>query len=921
MSVATAAGVLYVLVAQVDSPVTEYVICNWRAELEKPNVLAICSKAEQAAPAYNCTDGEADLSLVQTTRCQKRLVDRLHDDLTVVNGIAYWEFIVLLLVCQVNRKVIAQYHETDEPPDPFTKFVVVVLLVVAFCISSFLVSLTIVLWQYSWTSAMFCFLGSLAVVAVVAAVYLLLRNRKQLFIASNGLLVLVELVLLPCCIFGGFFTGDLQSVTEMYHENWEHVFAEINKVFPGVCNGLTESQCKEKVKELTMDQLDNALLGCACLLILMVFVTLTTWRVVVTFQIDMMSLHGLSNFELSTLEKTVFLDRETIMDAADLFWEVLHHPHRPINETIMMAHQTQNAEDTAKGDKLSSHYGKLELELKDKERVRLRKLRKTALRAECVAKDVNPMGTTNQLRARLLQHYSRGRMLESHRLANNTSGQSDVDFAEQHFFQLGEPELRLIPCFAWCPFLERLIHIFSEDGSGFLHFEEFLNIYSVFSRSCPVETKIRYAWCIYDMDSTGDIRTQEVRAIVLHVLGIDEEDLLSPRDEQNPIEALEDDLDTLEQLDALDLSDRVRGGKKKAKNPEEDPNAKAIWDSLDTDGSGNLDEAEVRLIFELMGNELTEKDFRKAFKQMDRDHSGSVEYFEFQRWLAKQSSEAQQRLADQKAVEEEDLAALSELDLLSSMGDSNNDQVGEDDPMAMLDSLDVRANPMPPSSLDIEDLAALEELGDEVENTSASKPLPERLTKETSDDSEQKKGRFGLKFENPMGMSMSMLGKTDEELERERQRREELRREELNKFEIAHKQERDEQQADVAKFLEVVMQEVDEDGDEILNFHEFRKALLRSPDFDENFQMLHPRASELLNHPNAEDSSEEDDHEEGATLFKLTRLKNKYLYLTHGCGRRHCINGGRKDADADFCGRTSPTQGFVGGRRKSQSGC
>ena len=35
--------------------------------------------------------------------------------------------------------------------------------------------------------------------------------------------------------------------------------------------------------------------------------------------------------------------------------------------------------------------------------------------------------------------------------------------------RLTRAELRLIPCLAWCPFLDRVVHIFSEDGSGFLH--------------------------------------------------------------------------------------------------------------------------------------------------------------------------------------------------------------------------------------------------------------------------------------------------------------------------------------------------------------------------------------------------------------------------------------------------------------------
>ena len=102
---------------------------------------------------------------------------------------------------------------------------------------------------------------------------------------------------------------------------------------------------------------------------------------------------------------------------------------------------------------------------------------------------------------------------------------NDIDHATQHFFELGEAELRLIPALAFCPFLEELLKVFSEDGSGFLHFEEFLNLYSVFSSACPTETKIRYAWCIYDLNATGDIGLDEVQALVMQLLGVNLKEL------------------------------------------------------------------------------------------------------------------------------------------------------------------------------------------------------------------------------------------------------------------------------------------------------------------------------------------------------------------------------------------------------------
>ena len=102
-----------------------------------------------------------------------------------------------------------------------------------------------------------------------------------------------------------------------------------------------------------MEQLDNALLASCTVLAIVVFVSICTWRVVCTFAMEAMSLHGLSNFELGTLERTLFIDRQTITDAADVFWEVLHHPHRPINESLLAAQKAAGNND---GE--DRHYGR-----------------------------------------------------------------------------------------------------------------------------------------------------------------------------------------------------------------------------------------------------------------------------------------------------------------------------------------------------------------------------------------------------------------------------------------------------------------------------------------------------------------------------------------------------------------------------------
>lgn len=100
---------------------------------------------------------------------------------------------------------------------------------------------------------------------------------------------------------------------------------------------------------------------------------------------------------------------------------------------------------------------------------------------------------------------------------------------------------------------------------------------------------------------------------------------------------------------------------------------------------------------------MDDKQFKKDFKAMDKDKSGSVEYFEFQRWFCAQEEEHQAKiLAEQQATsqQDEDLAALSDLDLLGEFDDMvpstpppgaapPPSAMDDDDSMAMLEALDI----------------------------------------------------------------------------------------------------------------------------------------------------------------------------------------------------------------------------------------
>ncbi|KAH7666430.1 calcium and integrin binding family member 2 [Aphelenchoides avenae] len=61
-------------------------------------------------------------------------------------------------------------------------------------------------------------------------------------------------------------------------------------------------------------------------------------------------------------------------------------------------------------------------------------------------------------------------------------------------------EIEKIPELKENPFRKRICEVFSEDGNGNLTFDDFLDMFSVFSEMAPLQLKLKYAFRIYDFD-------------------------------------------------------------------------------------------------------------------------------------------------------------------------------------------------------------------------------------------------------------------------------------------------------------------------------------------------------------------------------------------------------------------------------------
>ncbi|KAI6202994.1 Calcium and integrin-binding family member 2 [Aphelenchoides besseyi] len=55
------------------------------------------------------------------------------------------------------------------------------------------------------------------------------------------------------------------------------------------------------------------------------------------------------------------------------------------------------------------------------------------------------------------------------------------------------------------PFRRRICDVFSEDGYGNLTFDDFLDMFSVFSETAPLHLKLKYAFKIYDYDNDDQL--------------------------------------------------------------------------------------------------------------------------------------------------------------------------------------------------------------------------------------------------------------------------------------------------------------------------------------------------------------------------------------------------------------------------------
>ncbi|KAL5263246.1 hypothetical protein ACHWQZ_G008584 [Mnemiopsis leidyi] len=83
---------------------------------------------------------------------------------------------------------------------------------------------------------------------------------------------------------------------------------------------------------------------------------------------------------------------------------------------------------------------------------------------------------------------------------------------------LTKEEILLLPELAANPFKERILEVFSDAGDGNMNFEQFLDMMSQLSSKAPLETKIDFAFKIYDFNEDGQICENDLQKVILFLV-------------------------------------------------------------------------------------------------------------------------------------------------------------------------------------------------------------------------------------------------------------------------------------------------------------------------------------------------------------------------------------------------------------------
>ncbi|KAL5263244.1 hypothetical protein ACHWQZ_G008584 [Mnemiopsis leidyi] len=167
---------------------------------------------------------------------------------------------------------------------------------------------------------------------------------------------------------------------------------------------------------------------------------------------------------------------------------------------------------------------------------------------------------------------------------------------------LTKEEILLLPELAANPFKERILEVFSDAGDGNMNFEQFLDMMSQLSSKAPLETKIDFAFKIYDFNEDGQICENDLQKVILFLVQPAVTGATLTSDERN-------------QVIKNQKSCRVSNKKEETVLTEKEISA-IVRNSLITD-------------------DQIKKLAQKVINEMDMDDDGSISYLDFKHGMSK----------------------------------------------------------------------------------------------------------------------------------------------------------------------------------------------------------------------------------------------------------------------------------------------
>ncbi|KAK0428386.1 hypothetical protein QR680_010769 [Steinernema hermaphroditum] len=108
----------------------------------------------------------------------------------------------------------------------------------------------------------------------------------------------------------------------------------------------------------------------------------------------------------------------------------------------------------------------------------------------------------------IMRLYKRFYALNPNKIPNNMQGNQPSTIT------LTYDEIEKIPELRENPFRHRILQVFSEDGCGNLTFDDFLDMFSVFSEMAPLQLKLKYAFRIYDYDGDDQLGHDDLSKMI-----------------------------------------------------------------------------------------------------------------------------------------------------------------------------------------------------------------------------------------------------------------------------------------------------------------------------------------------------------------------------------------------------------------------